>query len=47
MEAFTKLDEDPPGLIGHLEPDDPSMHTTDTIDLEYVISGEVWLELDN
>jgi quercetin dioxygenase-like cupin family protein len=23
------------------------MHTTDTIDFEYVVSGEVWLELDD
>ena len=23
------------------------MHTTDTIDFKYVISGEVWLELDD
>ena len=23
------------------------MHTSDTIDFEYVLSGEVWLELDD
>jgi len=38
-----------PGMVslGHHEPDHPGMHTTDTIDFEYVISGEVWLELDD
>lgn len=36
-----------PGLLGHMEPDARGMHTTNTIDVEYVISGEVWLELDD
>ena len=36
-----------PGLAAHMEPDSPGMHTTDTIDFEYVISGDVWLELDD
>jgi mannose-6-phosphate isomerase-like protein (cupin superfamily) len=36
-----------PGLLGHMEPDDPGMHTTDTIDLEVILSGEVILELDD
>ena len=36
-----------PGLGDTLEADNPGMHTTDTIDFEYVISGEVWLELDD
>jgi len=36
-----------PGLMAHMEPDDPGMHTTDTIDLEVMISGEVVLELDD
>jgi len=30
-----------------MEPDNPGMHTTDTINFEYVISGEIGLELDN
>jgi uncharacterized cupin superfamily protein len=30
-----------------LEPDHLGMHTTDTIDLEVVLAGEVWLELDD
>jgi mannose-6-phosphate isomerase-like protein (cupin superfamily) len=36
-----------PGLLGHMEPDDPGMHTTDTVDLEVILSGEVVLELDD
>jgi mannose-6-phosphate isomerase-like protein (cupin superfamily) len=36
-----------PGLASHMEPDNPGMHTTDTIDFEYVVSGEVVLELDD
>lgn len=35
-----------PGMIEVLEPDNPGMHTTDTIDFVMVCSGEVWLELD-
>jgi mannose-6-phosphate isomerase-like protein (cupin superfamily) len=36
-----------PGLASHMEPNNPGMHTTDTIDFEYIISGEVWLDLDD
>ncbi|MDJ0787044.1 MAG: cupin domain-containing protein [Myxococcota bacterium] len=36
-----------PGLAEHMEPDAPGMHTTDTIDFEYVISGRAVLELDD
>ena len=36
-----------PGLMGHMEPDSPGMHTTTTIDFEYVVSGRVVLELDD
>ena len=42
-ELETKL----PGLAEHMERDAPGMHTTDTIDFEYVISGRVVLELDD
>ena len=41
------MEEKLPGMVSFMEPDDSGMHTTDTIDFEYVISGEVWLELDN
>jgi mannose-6-phosphate isomerase-like protein (cupin superfamily) len=45
--ALAELDEKLPGLAAHLEADSPGMHTSDTIDFEYVLSGEVWLELDD
>jgi len=38
-----EFEEKLPGMIEQMEPDNPGMHTTDTIDFEYVISGEVWL----
>jgi mannose-6-phosphate isomerase-like protein (cupin superfamily) len=36
-----------PGLAEAIEPDNPGMHTTDTVDIDVVISGEVDLELDD
>ena len=36
-----------PGLIGVLEPGGAGRHTTDTIDLNLIVSGEVWLLLDD
>jgi mannose-6-phosphate isomerase-like protein (cupin superfamily) len=45
--ALAEVEEKMPGLLGHMEPDAPGMHTTDTIDFEYVISGSVTLELDD
>lgn len=42
-----RLESELPGLLSYMELDHPGMHTTDTIDFEYVISGEVWLELDD
>ena len=41
------LEEKMPGVAEYMEKDSPGMHTTDTIDLEYILSGEVWLELDD
>jgi hypothetical protein len=41
------LDAALPGLMAHMEPDAPGMHTTTTIDFEYVVSGRVVLELDD
>ena len=35
------------GLQDWMEADHPGMHTTDTIDFEVILSGEVWLELDD
>ena len=36
-----------PGLAGHMEADDPGMHTTASIDFEVVLSGTPTLELDD
>src|SRR5689334_15211381 len=43
--ALTELDTLLPGLTAHMEPDDPGMHTTSTIDFEVVLAGQVTLEL--
>jgi mannose-6-phosphate isomerase-like protein (cupin superfamily) len=45
--ALTELEEKLPGLSQYMEPDDPGMHTTPTIDFEVVLSGRVILELDD
>jgi mannose-6-phosphate isomerase-like protein (cupin superfamily) len=45
--ALVELGTNLPGLAEVMEPDHPGMHTTDTVDLDLVISGEVWLELDD
>lgn len=45
--ALAEADEKLPGAMAHMEPDNPGMHTTDTVDFEVVISGEIWLELDD
>ena len=46
-EALVDLETKLPGLAGHMEPDNPGMHTTATIDFEVVVSGTVSLELDD
>jgi mannose-6-phosphate isomerase-like protein (cupin superfamily) len=45
--AVAEFEEKLPGLAGHMEPADPGMHTTATIDFEVVLQGEVTLELDD
>lgn len=45
--ALAEVEAKLPGLVAHMEPDNPGMHTTDTIDFEVVLSGEVVLELDD
>lgn len=42
-EAEAKL----PGMIAHMEADDPGMHTTDSVDYDIVLSGEFVMELDD
>ena len=41
-EMETKL----PGLAALMEPDHPGTHTTDSVDFDVIIAGEVWLEVD-
>lgn len=36
-----------PGIAHAMEPDNPGMHTTPTVDYGVVLDGEVWLELDD
>lgn len=45
--ALEELEQALPGMAAHMEPGEPGMHTTDTVDFEYVVSGEVTLELDD
>ncbi len=45
--GLAELEAALPGLMDHNEPDNPGMHTTVTIDFEYVVSGRVVLELDD
>ena len=45
--ALAEFAEKLPGLADHMEPADPGMHTTATIDYEVVISGQPTLELDD
>ncbi|MGR7027016.1 cupin domain-containing protein [Geodermatophilus sp. URMC 62] len=42
-----ELEDKLPGLVGAFEPDNPGMHTTDTIDYGLCVEGEMWLELDD
>ncbi len=46
-EAVAEVAKKVPGLVEVLEPDNPLMHTTDTVDFNYVVSGEIWIELDD
>jgi mannose-6-phosphate isomerase-like protein (cupin superfamily) len=45
--AFMELQQKLPGMAQVLEPGNPGMHTTDTVDFDVVISGECYLELDD
>jgi mannose-6-phosphate isomerase-like protein (cupin superfamily) len=45
--GLTEMEQKLPGMAAHLDPADPGMHTTETIDYEIVLSGEVVLELDD
>jgi hypothetical protein len=45
--AVAEAQEKLPGMAEHMELDNPGMHTTDTVDYEFVVSGRVVLELDD
>jgi mannose-6-phosphate isomerase-like protein (cupin superfamily) len=45
--AMAEVNEKLPGMLEHNEVDNPGMHTTDTVDLDFVLSGEMDLELDD
>ncbi|MCH9803657.1 cupin domain-containing protein [Acidimicrobiales bacterium] len=45
--ALAEMEEKLPGMAGHMEPENPGMHTTSTIDYEYIVSGRCVLELDD
>lgn len=47
QESIDEIQEKLPGFVEHLEPENPGMHTTDSIDFGIVLEGEVYLELDN
>jgi hypothetical protein len=42
-----ECEEKLPGLIGVLEPDGSGMHTTQTVDYDIVLAGELYLQLDD
>ena len=46
-QALADLDAKLPGMVGYMDPSDPGMHTTDTIDFEVVLEGTIVLELDD
>jgi mannose-6-phosphate isomerase-like protein (cupin superfamily) len=45
--ALAQLEAALPDMGRWMEPENPGMHTTDTVDIDIVLSGEVWLELDD
>jgi mannose-6-phosphate isomerase-like protein (cupin superfamily) len=45
--ALAQAEETIPGLLGVFEPDAPGFHTTQSVDYDFVIEGELHLELDN
>jgi hypothetical protein len=47
QQAIAEVNKAVPGMMDHMEPDNPGMHTTDTVDLDLVLAGEIDLELDD
>ncbi|MGA2106346.1 MAG: cupin domain-containing protein [Syntrophorhabdales bacterium] len=45
--AAKEMEEKLPGMAARMDPNIPGMHSSDTIDFIYVISGEIWMTLDD
>jgi mannose-6-phosphate isomerase-like protein (cupin superfamily) len=45
--AVAEFESKFPGALAIMEPENPGMHTSDTIDFLYVVSGQAVLELDD
>ncbi len=45
--AVAELQQKLPGMAEVLELDNPGMHATNTVDFDVILSGEVYLELDD
>src|SRR4051794_37336862 len=45
--GFDEIEQKLPGMMSYMEPADPGMHTTDTIDFEIILAGSCVLELDD
>jgi len=45
--ALVEFQEKLPGLGEVMEPDHPGMHTSDTVDVTFIVSGQATLELDD
>ena len=45
--ALEEVRQKLPGILDALEPDHSGMHTTDSVDFDVVVFGEVVLELDD
>ena len=45
--ALAEIEAALPGMAVHMEPEHPGMHTTASVDFEFVVSGSIVLELDD
>lgn len=45
--ALTELEQKLPGLARHMEPANPGMHTSATVDYVSIVAGRIVLELDD
>jgi mannose-6-phosphate isomerase-like protein (cupin superfamily) len=45
--ALAAMEAELPGMAAHMEPEHPGMHTTATVDYEFIVSGSIVLELDD